>query len=279
MYCYTYKLPLTSTPSFLPFSVRTGLILETAEGWGEAAPLPGYSDNPLDSLVFALRSVKQPFPTRSPAIRINALASTPQEAERALKSGFQTLKYKVKGLSPQQAAVVVLELQSFRTPLRIDVNRSWSVEEAKRFLESVDVRFIDYIEEPLQEPERLLELPPFPFALDETLREKRAEKLAMLECVRALVLKPTLLGNSLNRWIEFGKQHGKILTFSSSYESAIGLVHIACLQELHSPTSAAGLDTFRAFQQNFLPFPLEQGQLVSQEIPPINRSWLCKIVP
>lgn len=275
MYCYTYKIPLHPSP--LALSERRGIIVETEEGWGEAAPLPGFSKDPLDALIFALSSAKQPFPKEYPGIRLNALASTLQEAEAALQLGFQTIKYKVRGLSPKIAAQTIARLQSLQTTLRIDANRSWSVIEANRFLDSIDPLGIEYIEEPIDDPKRLHELPLFPFALDETLLEPEAESLAALSQVRAFVLKPTLLGSRLDRWIHLGKEQNKTLTFSSSFESSIALVHIARLQKIHAPETAAGLDTFRAFKQNFLPFPIEKGELSPQLIPPIDRSWLVKI--
>ncbi len=259
--------------------MRQGIILETEKGWGEAAPLTGFSKDPLDSLVFALRSCLEPFPTHYPKIRLNALASTPKEAEQALKLGFQTLKYKVKGLSPETAAKNISHLQSMNARLRIDANRFWSVEEAKRFLDRLDPKGIEYIEEPIADPEKLSELPPFPFALDETLLEPNREPLALLPQICAFVLKPTLLGQRLDSWIALAKAHGKTLTFSSSFESAIGLVQIARLQEVHAPETAAGLDTYRSFKENFLPFPIAEGALLPQPIPLIDRSWLTKIAP
>lgn len=274
MYCYTYSIPLYPSP--LGIEKRQGIILETEKGWGEAAPLKGFSKNPLDALFFAQLSVKEPFPTRYPKIRLNALISSLQEAETAIQNGFQTLKFKVKGLSPESAVQNIAALQGMGTPLRIDANRSWSVEEAKLILSRLDPKGIEYIEEPLSDPTRISELPPFPFALDETLLDPQGETLAALPAFSAFVLKPTLLGKRLERWIAFGKKQNKTLTFSSSFESAIGLVHIAKLQEIHAPHTPAGLDTYRTFKQNFLPFPIIRGELSPEPIPPVDRTWLLK---
>ena len=268
MRCYTYSIPLHPSP--FQKSERRGVILETDEGWGEAAPL----DHGVDAFVFALRQALQPFPKTYPNIRVNALVATLEEAEQARQNGFQTIKYKVRGLSPETAAETVAALQAMNVPLRIDANRSWSFEEAKRFLNLLDPKGIEYIEEPIDDPTRLHELPPFPFALDETLLGSNAPWTS----ASAFVLKPTLLGNRLQSWIDLGKQEGKTLTFSSSFESAIGLVHIARLQEIHSPDTPAGLDTHRSFKYNFLPFPIKHGRLQPLPIPPVDRSWLTNIV-
>ncbi len=264
---YTYNIPLH--PSALRLPERRGLILETEQGWGEAAPL----ENCIDAFVFALRSAQQPFPKHYPNIRINALASTLEEAELALQRGFQTIKYKVRGLSPETATKTVSVLQTMGVPLRIDANRSWSFEEAKRFLTLLDPKGIEYIEEPVDDPTRLHELPSFPFALDETLLDPAAP----WQSASAFVLKPTVLGDRLQSWIDLGKKEGKTLTFGSSFESAIGLVHIARLQGIHSPDTPAGLDTYRSFKHNFLPFPIERGMLLPEPIPPVDRSWLTNV--
>ncbi len=270
MHFYGYNIALH--PSCLPLSERQGIIVETMHGWGEAAPLPGFSKEPLAALDFALRSASIPFPKRYPSIALSALASTLEEAEKAIQNGYQTLKYKVKGLSPEKAAENVTHLQTLGVSLRIDANRCWNLEEAKRFLDNLDTKNIEYIEEPLADPSLLPELPPFPFALDETLLDLNA---VIHHQVTTLVLKPTLLGDRLDHWIQSDKK----LVFSSSFESAIGLIQIARLQEIYAPNLAAGLDTYRTFTNNFFPFPVEQGRLLDQPIPPIDRTWLSDLAP
>lgn len=264
---YGYKIPLLASP--FPFSIREGILLETERGgWGEAAYLPGFSIDLLSSFIFAKRCAKLPFFSTYPSLSISALARNLFDAETALQSGFETIKYKVSGLSPEHAAADVRQLQTLSVSLRIDANRCWSVEEASRFLSAIEPINIEYIEEPVSDPGQLAKLPPFPFAYDETLLNPSAD----LRHVQTLVLKPTLLGDRLDTWIEKGKQLGKQLVFSSSYESAIGLIHLAWLQKTHAPNTAAGLDTYRAFAKNFLPFPIKNGKLQEQPIPPINLS-------
>jgi O-succinylbenzoate synthase len=271
---YGYNIALH--PSCLPLSDRRGIIVETEHGWGEAAPLPGFSKEPLSALSFALTSAAHPFPKQYPSTHLSALASTPEEAISAIQRGYRTLKYKVKGLSPEKAAEVVTLLQPLGAQLRIDANRCWSLEEAKRFLGNLDPKNIEYIEEPLAEPKHLSELPPFPFALDETLLDPNAD---IPKQVTAFVLKPTLLGHRLDHWIALGKKLGKTLSFSSSFESAIGLIHIARLQSIHAPAVAAGLDTYRSFTKNFFSFPIYRGKLLDQPIDPIDRSCFYELAP
>ncbi len=268
MQLYTYNIPLHPSP--LPLSERFGLILEsTSGGLGEAAPLPGFGGTLKEALEFGFRCARVPFPPAWPRIPLSALVSNLEEAKLALSRGFRTLKVKVKQHSPESALDLVRALQSPKVCLRIDVNRRWTLPEALWFFTALDPAGIEYIEEPLDEPKHLAELPPHPIALDETLLEKEADALVLLPNVRALVLKPTLLGNRLDHWLE---PRGKRLVFSSSFESAIGLLHIAHLQARFAPDSAVGLDTHRSFTANFLPFPTENGMLSDQPNPPIDRS-------
>jgi hypothetical protein len=51
MHIYSYKIAIASP--ILPFSQRRGLIFETENGWGEAAPLPGRSRETIEDLMAA----------------------------------------------------------------------------------------------------------------------------------------------------------------------------------------------------------------------------------
>mgnify|MGYP001256869079 CR=1 FL=1 len=107
-----------------------------------------------------------------------------------------------------------------------------------KFSDAYGKESFDYIEEPLQNP-RELSCFPYPFALDETLREPENRDLVYLPMCAALILKPTLLGDiSL-----FLKMHRRCI-LSHCFEGPIGVGQIAklakrynLLHELH------GLDT------------------------------------
>lgn len=282
---YAYRIPIRSP--VLPFSVRKGLIVETAHGWGEASPLPGFSHETLfeafesfrtqdltASAAFALRCAAQPFPVSFPSIVVSALVTSLTEAVRAVEDGFRTLKIKVKDYRVEDALRLIGCLQKLPVRLRIDANRRWNLSEALHFFRSLDPAQIEYIEEPVQNPADLASLPPLPVALDETLLENNCERFLSLPHLQALILKPTLLGSGLDRLIGFAKTHHKKIVFSSSFESAVGLLHIAHLQSRHDPETAAGVDTHRSFMQNFLPIKIENGRLQPNLLPPLDRTWL-----
>jgi o-succinylbenzoate synthase len=113
--------------------------------------------------------------------------------------------------------------------LRIDANRTLTLESAKRLFDGLDPARIDYLEEPLSVP---LELPALHFAtglaiaLDESLHEP--EHRAALETapgVVAHVVKPTLLGSvrALRARAERTARQQLHTTITSTFESAYSL--------------------------------------------------------
>ena len=250
MQFFRYDIPLHPSP--LPLQVRTGLILQTEQGWGEISPLPGFSRETLDealndleqqtlpSVQFGFASAQTPFPKEFPDIPICALASTYEEAKRASVQGYKTIKIKAK--SPRETLSLLDRIKPFNFRLRIDINRKWSLSETRFFLENLSSE-IDYLEEPLSDPNELVELPSCPLALDETLVQEGGEKFCSL--ATTLVLKPTLLGKRIHDFLKMRKR----MVFSSSFESPIGLMHIAHLQARYAPQEAAGIDTARFFKK------------------------------
>ena len=274
MKLYSYNIPLS------PSGQREGIILKTDGGWGEIAPLPGWSSDTLEEAIesihtaptsaawFGLSCVKTPWKSAFPEISISALASTIEDAEAAVKNGYRTIKLKVGSLLPSSAIAFVKSVQDLGVSLRIDVNRRWTKQQALYFFERVDPKGIEYVEEPVSNPDDLQDLGHLPIALDETLKD------SVNLNVQAFVLKPTILGERLNMLIELGKKHKKKLIFSSSYETGIGLLHIAHLQATHAPNLAVGLDTYRAFTQHLLPISVKKGILCSDPLPPVDQSLL-----
>ncbi len=280
MHVYRYKLPLQNCP--LPIRIREGALLRTETGWGDLAPLPSFSRetldqslaslselHPLPSAHFALECARIPFPSFFPRIPISALAMDESQAFQAIQTGFSTIKLKVGHLDPEQALGLISKLQRPSLMLRIDVNRRWSLDQAARFFYAVDPQGIEYIEEPTRDPRDLAALPPLPIALDETLLESPPQELLDLPQIAALILKPTLLGSELASWIAFGRARQKKLVLSSSFESPVGLVHLARLQASIAPHIAAGLDTHRYFSNPFFPLPIRNGILQECAIPPL----------
>ncbi len=168
-------------------------------------------------------------------------------AQSLIQDGITTAKIKISSLSLSEAIRTLKELKS-TFHLRVDINRKWTKREVYRLLEHFSIDDFEYIEEPLPD---WTDLPtfPFPFALDESLREP--QNLSLLPSflnLKKVILKPSMCGglSRLNTW--------KIpIVLSSSYESGVGIWHIAQLAHmLNIADIPAGLDTYRYTENDLL---------------------------
>jgi O-succinylbenzoate synthase len=156
-----------------------------------------------------------------------------------------------------------------KATLRLDANRSWTYAQAIAFGKAIGSLPIEYIEEPLQDASRLAELAgewSLPIALDETLIAQDAGDIQPFENLKAMVLKPTLLGG-FGRTLEYVKRaHDLSLktVVSSCFESAIGLNLLAHFASQIAPDTPCGLDTSEWFKENLLDLPLtvSSGQML-----------------
>jgi len=266
-----YRLKLrqpVQMPSVGRITHREGVLLQdpVSGGWGDAAPLPGVStegaadvlrdlqegrweESLLPSLRFAVECARTPWPTNAGAARLNALWLADQELLDGLLHRIRsweqpTVKLK-PGPDPDPDLWCRFLSERPDAVLRIDPNRSWTVEDLRRYTARLPPEQLEYVEEPLSSPAAYRELSGRddpPVALDESLREP--EGGLALECsnIRAFVLKPTLMGNEADRasWIRQSEERGIRVVWSSSVESGVGLWHLARLAVGGAP---AGLDT------------------------------------
>lgn len=180
-----------------------------------------------------------------------------RRVSRGLAAGFQCFKVKV-GRRPVDEDIDrvnrVHETILGRASLRLDANRAWTMAEACRFADGIADVALDYIEEPLDEHERLEELyyrTGWPIALDETLgdilRQGREERIGRMSgFLVAAVLKPSQLGNmaTVLDLAERLRRADLRVTVSSSLESVVGrrtLLALAATPTLSS--EPAGLAT------------------------------------
>lgn len=196
----------------------------------------------LPSLSFGLESalltLLDPLKTR-PISKSALFMGSPDEilkqADLRKKEGYTTAKLKVSNLTFRDAEVLITHLSpSFR--LRIDVNRAWSKADSLSFFSQFPLDLFDYVEEPFASPH---DLPLFthPLAVDESFPHDLSLKdLETLPTLKALIYKPTIQGGllhalPLHQWT---KKKAISLILSSSFESNIGLTHIASMaQRLH----------------------------------------------
>jgi len=188
------------------------------------------------------------------------------EARAAVAAGAACLKVKAPSpadLDPETGLVHRIARAAPGTPLRIDANRGWPRERTHALLASL-VRAglaIDYVEEPCPHASELLaEAPAVPLALDESLIELSPAELARALAsphLRALVLKPTLLGG-FARCLELAaaaRAHDVAAVVTHTLESAIGT---AACREL---ARAIGGDVAHGLAPH-----------VAERIPPVSKS-------
>ncbi len=254
---------------------RKGLIVQCGENFGEIAPLPYFSKETFDeakeeallwlktdrapklaSVCFGIFCASKPL--RSVHLPLCALG---------FKEGFETVKLKLKHFSLKEAIAYVKPYIG-KVNLRLDCNRAWNLDEALFFASHFLQSDFEYLEEPLKSEEELIEFSKrthFPIALDESIHVDWNQ----IPSLRAIVVKPTILGS-------IPKVPTRLkLILSSSYESGLGLVHIANLCRYPYPI---GLDT--VFEQDLIHPPIQcQNGIFHWDATdnPIDTSKLCAL--
>lgn len=276
---------------------REGLIIHLKqadkEGWGEIAPLPEFSQETLAEAEIAVRqwigkwlnNQDDSLTSYPPSVAFGvscALAELngtlgeeanfqtvplcygdPDElyAELNQMQGEKIAKIKV-GLYEANRDGLIADMFLEAIPdlkLRLDANRSWTLEKALLFASKIAPERkdrIQFLEEPCKTPElsrQFAEQTGINIAWDETVREpdfsvKKEPNLT------AIVIKPTLVG-SLEKCIsliEQAHQQGLIAVISSSIESSLGLTQLARFAHQYTPNTLAGLDTLDLMKAQLL---------------------------
>lgn len=271
---------------------RDGLLVRLdangQQGWGEIAPLPGFSNESLEdamdaalawlnvwrqgddtalptlpSVAFGLSCAQAELTGALPApadYRVAPLCSGDPDELFALLSampGEKVAKIKV-GLyeAVRDGMVVNLLLEAIPDlSLRLDANRGWTPLKAQQFAKYVNPDYrsrIAFLEEPCQTRAQSREFAAqtgIAIAWDESLRE--ADFVMQAEPgLSAVVIKPTLTGSLERVREQVTAAHGQGLTavISSSIESSLGLTQLARIAAWLTPATVPGLDTLSLMQ-------------------------------
>jgi o-succinylbenzoate synthase len=168
-------------------------------------------------------------------------------AKQAIDHGFSTLKIKV-GMRPVQDDIRLLKQLIEKLPehiqYRLDANGSWSFQDAKLIIQSLNGLNIESIEEPLQKIDliqlrRLQDKTEITLALDESIKTLDRSELLSAQAVRRIVIKPMVMGGLLPSLIlaeqALEQKIGVVIT--STIDSAIGIQATAQLAAALSDTS------------------------------------------
>jgi len=250
---------------------RTGFILgrEQLDGswrFAEAAPIPSFhqiNEQQLFAELSAFMCHQQPpvhplsqwavqqldIPQTPIEININSLAD--QHSELNDLGQHRCLKLKVgrQELSADQKMIRTILQRWPELTLRLDANRLWTTEQALKFFDWAQGLPIEYIEDPIANDDHLDRLQGIAIALDELLRPD----LIQLPCVRAVIIKPSLWGASVQDLIAEANKQQKQVILSSAFESSIGLSRIAAL--LPESQDHHGLGTISWFKDHVVNDP------------------------
>lgn len=313
---FEYELPLLQPVAAKGHELtsRRGLLIKLSSdldsvGWGEIAPLPGFSRESLaqakqetlrlksaligsalpddstprgkgwshwrlpsylapsvrcglELAVWNLRPVEEPRRT----VLVNGLLAGSREealhsAHEKVRMDYKAVKLKVGGRPIDEEIEIAWKVRDIigdRVRFRLDANRAWSLDQAVRFGKAVSPCDIDYIEEPTSDPanlEAFFSECGMYTALDETLLESSIEALEKLRGVKAILLKPTLLGGFQKAYRLSQKAQSLRIqpVVSSCFESGVGILGLARFAAFLSlEYFPAGLDTYRWLKADLL---------------------------
>jgi o-succinylbenzoate synthase len=294
---YSYDLPLRSG------AVRRGVLVRLPTGWGDAAPLEGWSAESFEDVLEWIRrgaerdaapaSMRCALETAEwsvlhESVPVNALLTGAAEeilaqAHGALSDGCVCLKLKTAEVSFEEIPALLERILAIAPcRFRLDSNRAWTLDETLRLAGEVGGFPIEYFEEPLADPlelPRLIDESEVPVALDETLREVSPADLATFEGAAALVLKPTLFGGFgiCREYAEAGAALGMRSVVSAAFESGVGIHALGRFAASLETLSAAGLDTYSRLEGDVLRHRLEFPNFAfdpRQPLPEIDESRL-----
>jgi O-succinylbenzoate synthase len=215
-------------------------------------------------------------------IRLNGLVTGNQqekikETKEYLLEDYSAIKVKVGNQSVEQDVEMTNKLVSIcnnRAKIRLDANRSWTFDEAVYFGCNVGFKGIEYIEEPLinyRDLRQFYEKTKMPVALDETIAEIPPDNLKKFDWVKAIILKPSLIGSfqKTKEWTLEALKYNIDPILSNAFLSGVGLAFIANLAtkfKLNHLTM--GLETFKFFQTDLPaePFSISNGKINVSDI-------------
>lgn len=264
-----------------------------ATGWGDSAPLPEFGISPEAADAFAEETARLDLAAQaasSPLHRwlgstatvrtlgtngtLGALASiAPEHLRNAIDTGYTILKIKV-GAHPVDRELTALRQLATQLPrgitLRLDANRAWSLNDARRFITGCHGLPVEGLEEPLAQPDLptltdLQSMAAFALGIDESTH-LIGDALFQTAGVRRLIIKPARQGGLQNS-LAIARQAtaaGIECIVTAALESRCGLLACAHLAAVIAPDAVHGLGTSEWFTDDLgtPPSPIEHGLFV-----------------
>jgi O-succinylbenzoate synthase len=277
-------ISLPTKTNFRSVTAREVALFEEAQGWAEFSPFLEYAPSEcVPWLVSAIESAVVPTPiSYHERIEINATLPAVTDKEKiseilSLFPGCNTIKIKI-GNDFKEDLARIAHVKDLRNDakIRLDVNGSWSVDQAIVSLYAIDEHFgpIEYVEQPcatideLRELKRRLKIS-VQIAGDEIIR-KSPDPLAvdLRGAVDIVMLKVAPLGG-IKKAKEIASFHGLPVVVSSALESAVGISYgLKLAASFEDQEFAAGLGTGRLLALDVADLPVENGSLELKSVTP-----------
>ena len=275
---------LPTKTNFRGIKSREVAIIKGPKGFGEFSPFLEYSDHEsIPWLNSAIEAAYSDLPElKLSEIEVNATlpeVNSEAEAKEILSwfPGCKTVKIKV-GEDLDQDLARISWAANFEN-IRLDVNGAWSPKEARRNILEITKSFkIEYVEQPCQSLEELLELNlEIPVVGDEILR-KASDPFALnlKGAVDILMLKVAPLGG-IKRSVQLAEHHGLPIVVSSAFESAIGITHGLKLAAALNISSASGLATGALLKRDLASHQIIDGKIEVKELSPSGAADLTRL--
>ncbi|MEO5663007.1 MAG: o-succinylbenzoate synthase [Nocardioides sp.] len=256
---HVFSIPLRTR--FRGITVREGVLVRGAAGWGEWSPFLEYGDDVARPwLACAEEAAAGDWPTplrdRIP-VNVTVPACSPERARQiVLAGGCTTAKVKVAERG-QTLADDIARLEAVRDALgpggliRVDANGGWDLDEAVRAITLLEraAGGLEYAEQPCATVEELAAVRKrvdVPIAADESIR--RAEdpyRVRDLEAADIAVLKVQPLGG-VRACLRIAEDIGLPVVVSGAVESSVGIAAgVALAAALPTLEHACGLATIQ----------------------------------
>jgi O-succinylbenzoate synthase len=279
---------------FRGIEVRETALFEGPAGWAEFAPFIEYDAREslawLESAIEAA-TIRVPIGKRT-SISVNATvpaSNDEAEIEEILSwyPGVDTVKIKVgTGIREDLARIARVRKVLPTAKIRVDVNGSWSVDDAifniRTIYGEVAGNFLEYVEQPVASLNELRELKErlivdVKLAGDEVLRKAEDPFAINLDgAIDVLMLKVSPLGG-IKRSLDLAAHHKLPVVVSSALESAVGISYgLKLAAQLPVLNYACGLATSALMKADVGVIPIENGAM-SVSTPEISREMLEKL--
>jgi O-succinylbenzoate synthase len=268
--------------NFRGVTVREVALFKGEYGWAEFSPFLEYDDR--ESSMWLRSAIEAATKERPPALRsaipVNGTipaTNDKQVIESLIASypGVSTFKVKVgDNLAEDIERLSRIRSLGRKVKIRIDVNGSWSVEQALTNLYAMyeEVGTFEYVEQPCATLDEMRELKskariPLKLAADEVIR-KAADPFAinLEDAADIMMLKVQPLGG-ISRSLAIAAHHKLPVVVSSALESAVGIHYglelAACIPDLNFD---CGLATGSLVARDVAELHLEDGKITVGEI-------------